>query len=398
MNILMILDGEFPPDERIEKEAVTLINEGNNVAIVCLNYGSQTGEELYKGIHIYRLKINRNLRNKLLGTYLIIPIYRIIWKRWLTQLLSELPVDVLHVHDLPLSDICIMLAKTHGLKVVCDQHEFYSNWIVNTAHYNTFTGRLVKSLSNWGKYEKKNLRKADLVITVSEPLQEIYLYEVGISRDKIIVLPNTPSVSVFNHAKTDRGIIDKYRNNFVLFYAGHIDILRGINTILESLPLLRDSIPGLKFIFAGKFTGKYYDPLKYVKELGITDLVEYLGWLPLSLLPSYIAASDICIHVPPAISLEVNNSIATKIYQYVLMHKPVIVGQAAMMRQLVEDNRIGLSINESDPRDLAEKIKLLYSTPSLLSEFSENARQIASKYTWEETSGSFVKYYKKLNS
>lgn len=398
MKILMLLDGEFPPDERVEKEAISLINEGNNVSILCLNYSNQATEESYKGIHIHRKKINRSIRNKLLGTYLITPFYRIIWRRSILKLLAKFPADIIHIHDLPLSDIGVRFGKSRGLKVVCDQHEFYSNWIVNTAHYNTFTGTIVKSFSNWKRYEKTNLRKADLVITVEEPLRKIYISEVGINPEKIIVTPNTPSVSVFNQQQIDQDIIEKYRENFMIFYAGHLDILRGIDTVIESLPLLRDSIPGLKFVFAGQFTEKYYNPLKYIEKLGVADLTEYLGWKPLSILPSYIAASDVCIHVPPAISLEVNSSVATKIYQYIVMWKPVIVGQARMMRQLVEDNRIGMSIKESDPQDLADKIKLLYTTPSLLKEYSENARKIAPKYTWEETSRSFTECYTKLKS
>ena len=263
MKILMILDGEFPPDERVEKEAISLINEGNNVSILCLNYGNQATEELYKGIHIHRKKINRVIRNKLLGTYLITPFYRIIWRRSILKLLANFPADVIHVHDLPLSDVAVRIGKSKGLKVVCDQHEFYSNWIVNTAHYNTFPGNIVKSFSNWKRYEKTNLRKADLVITVEEPLRKIYISEVGINPEKIIVTPNTPSVSVFNRQHIDQDIIEKYRENFMIFYAGHLDILRGIDTVIESLPLLRDSIPGLKFVFAGQFTEKYYNPLKY---------------------------------------------------------------------------------------------------------------------------------------
>jgi glycosyltransferase involved in cell wall biosynthesis len=398
MKILMILDGEFPPDERVEKEAISLINEGNNVSILCLNYGKQTVEELYKGIHIHRIRINRSIRNKLLGTYLILPFYRLIWRRSILRLLAKFPADIIHIHDLPLSDIGVSLGKSHGLKVVCDQHEFYSNWIVNTAHYNTFLGTIVKSFSNWKKYEKTNLSKADLVITVEEPLRKIYISEVGINPEKIIVTPNTPSVSVFNREQIDHDIIEKYRENFMIFYAGHLDILRGIDTVIESLPLLRDSIPGLKFVFAGQFTEKYYNPLKYIEKLGVADLTEYLGWKPLSVLPSYIAASDVCIHVPPAISLEVNSSVATKIYQYIVMWKPVIVGQARMMRQLVEDHRIGMSIKESDPQDLADKIKLLYTKPSLLKEYSENARKIAPNYTWEVTSRPFTDCYNKLKS
>jgi glycosyltransferase involved in cell wall biosynthesis len=398
MNILMILDSEFPPDERVEKEAVSLINAGNRVSILCLNYGSQPSVELYKGVNIYRIKINRTFRNKLMGTFLITPFYRNIWKRAILRLLVKFPADIIHIHDLPLSDVGISLQKSHGLKIVCDQHEYYSNWIVNTAHYNTFAGRIVKFLSNWKKYEKINLNKADLVITVEEPLRKIYLSEVGIKPERIIVIPNTPSISVFNHQKIDNEIVDRYRDNFMIFYAGHLDILRGIDTIIESLTLLRNSVPGLKFVFAGQFTSKYYNPLKYIEKLGVTNMTEYLGWKPMSVLPSYIAASSVCIHVPPATSMEVNSTVSTKIYQYIVMRKPVIVGAAALMRQFVEDNRIGLSIKESDPKDLADKIKLMFNNPDLLKQFSDNAGKIASKFCWEETSKPLIESYNKFIS
>lgn len=396
MKILMILDGEFPPDDRVEKEAITLMNENCEVLVLCLSYGAQPVEEIYRNIKIRRLKINKTVRNKLLGTYLVTPFYKWIWRSKIREILRDFKAVVIHVHDLPLSDVAINVARAHKLKVVCDQHEFYSNWIVNTAHYNTMAGKLVKLFSNWKKYERENLQKADLVITVEEPLKRIYTNETGIPSGKIVVLPNTPTLTLFSSLSVDKEVLNKYRDDFMIFYAGHIDILRGINTIIESLPLLRERVPGIKFVFAGSFTGKYYNPLKYIGELGVSELTEYIGWVPLSEIPSYIAASKVCIHVPPAISLEVNSSVATKIYQYIIMGKPLIVGQAKMMRELVEENGVGLSIKESDPADLADKIEYLYKNPAKLAEFSANARRIAVKFTWEETSKPFIDHYKKL--
>lgn len=391
----MILDGEFPPDERVEKEAVSLIKAGNRVSLICLNYGTRKDQEEYNGIFISRIKINRYIRNKLQATYLVFPFYRYLWKRTIRKFLWKNPCDIIHIHDLPLSDIGIKLKKSFNIKVVCDQHEYYSNWIVNTAHYNTMTGKVVRFLSDWRKYEKKCLSKADKVITVEQPLKRIYMDELHLDSDKIIVLPNTPSSAIFNLTNVDQDITKKYHNNFVIFYAGNVDILRGINTIIEALSLLKGSIPNLKFVLAGRFNSKYYDPLEYAEKLGVSDLFDYVGWIPLSKLPSYIAASDICLHVPPAISREVNSTISGKIYQYILMNKPVIVGAASMMREFVEVNKIGLSIKDSDPADLADKIKLMYSTPGLMDEYAENAGKIAHKFSWEETSGTFIGFYKK---
>lgn len=392
----MLLDGEFPPDERVEKEAVSLIHHGNEVSLLCLNYGKQVPTELYNGIYVIRIKINKNIRNKLLATYLILPFYKFFWKSKVERLLKLNQIDVLHIHDLPLSDIGIRLRKKHYIKVVCDQHEYYSKWIVNTAHYNTPVGKMVKLFSNWDSYEKKYLPSADLVVTVEQPLKDFYVSECRIKNERIVVLPNTPSIKLFNYNSIDQKIIDKFNDYFVIFYAGSIDILRGIDTIIGSLPLLRKKIPNLKFVFAGRFNPKYYDPIRIINNMGVSELTEYLGWIPLSSLPAYIAASDICVHVPPISSDEVNNSIATKIYQYLLMHKPVIVGQAKLMREFVEKNKFGLSIRESDSNDLADKIYHLYSSPGLIQEFTRNAKKVAFEYTWEQTSKSFIDSYEKL--
>jgi glycosyltransferase involved in cell wall biosynthesis len=394
MNILMILDGEFPPDERVEKEAISLISSGNMVYILCLNYGKFSDLENYRGIEIIRIRITKSLRNKMQALYLIIPLYRILWRKKIESVIREKSIDVIHIHDLPLSDIGIRLRKRYNLRVVCDQHEFYSNWIVKTAHYNTFVGRLISFFSNWEKYERSNLSMADLVITVESPLRDLYINTRNVDNKKIIILPNTPLKSLFNYENVDKTIVDSYKNYFVLLYAGHIDILRGIDTVIAALPMVRNEIPGFRFILAGKFNKRYYDPLAYAKQLGVNDMIEYHEWIPLDQLPSYIAASRICIHIPPAISREVNSTIASKIYQNIVMNRATIVGQAKMMNSFVERNKIGLSIKESDPADLADKLKLLYAEPGLLKSFEENTKMIAERYCWEVTSEPLLGHYR----
>ena len=111
MNILMILDGEFPPDERVEKEALSLISAGNTVYILSLNYGKQKDSEIYRGIGILRIKINKSLRNKMQALYLIFPLYRILWRKKIESVIRKKSIDIIHIHDLPLSDIGISLRK-----------------------------------------------------------------------------------------------------------------------------------------------------------------------------------------------------------------------------------------------------------------------------------------------
>jgi len=390
----MILDKEFPPDERVEKEAISLIENGHFITLLCLTYGNENSFEEYHGINIYRIYINKKLRNKIAATYLIFPFYRWFWKKHINDIIKNHSIQAIHVHDLPLTDIAVKIKTQNNIKLICDQHEYYSNWINKTAHYNTKIGKVVKLLSNWRKYEKENLSKADLVITVEEPLKECYISEVKICQSKIISLPNTPLLKYFTQNNIDNSITEKYKDNFNIFYAGGIDILRGISTILKSLELLYNKIPEIKFIMAGKII-KPFDLFDEIHKLKIEPYVDFVGWIPLNILPSYIAASNICIHVPPATHDEVNKTIATKIYQYAAMNKFIIVGQAKMMKEFVTNNRLGVAIKESDHNDLANKILEYYNNYKTSSLYLDT-KQVSANYFWESSVKVLIDAYNNL--
>jgi glycosyltransferase involved in cell wall biosynthesis len=198
------------------------------------------------------------------------------------------------------------------------------------------------------------------------------------------VIPNTPLAKVFNSTNIDYNIAEKYKDSFPIFYAGGIDYLRGLSTVLAAISILKERMPTIKFVVAGKIV-KPYDFLAEIERYGVGKQVDYLGWLDVSLIPSYIFASKICIHVPPATHDEVNMSISTKIYQYMAMRKPIIVGQAKLMKSLVEESGIGVSINESDPEDLATKLLLYYNDTNALDAINTNYEKASGKYFWEGT-------------
>ena len=392
----MILENTFPPDVRVEKEALSLIKSGHKVFILCYSLDKKPNYENYKSIIVYRFQINKVLRNKLAGLHLILPFYQKLWEYHIKKIIKTNKIDILHIHDLPLCNVGVKLKKQFGYKLVCDQHEYYSNWIVHTDTYNKFPGNIIKHFSNWKEFEKDYLPQSDLVITIEEPLRTIYIKNIGIDPNKIICVPNTPLKSIFNKDNIKLKIVKKYQKYFVIFYAGGIDILRGINIIMESLILIKSSIPNIKFVFAGNIF-KGYNPLQHAEELGVSDLIEYTGFLPIEEIPTYISASDICVFVPPVNREEINKTIATKIYQYLAMKKPIIVSQAKLMHDFVISNKIGLVLNEYSKENFAEKVMILYNNPNLRKKISNNAKLISENYYWEKTSEMLIDMYNDIS-
>jgi len=393
----MVLNEEFPPDFRVEKEAQSLINEGHQITILCYTTrNDQPKEAAYDGIRIKRVRINKALRDKLHALYLVIPFHKWIWEHRINKIMKEDKPDVIHIHDLPFADIGVKMKKKYGVKLICDQHEYYSNWIGQNAHLNTFIGKIVKKLSNWKKYERKNLNQADLVMTIEEPLRQIYIDEVGISPEKVITSPNTPPKD-FAESTIHQEILDRYKDNFVLFYSGGIDILRGVFTAINAMPEIARHIPEVKLVLAGK-VWKKYDPVAKAKSLDVEQYVDFVGWVSIDQMPSYIQASNICFHVPPAHNKEINRTIQTKIYQYLHLGKPVIVGQAKMARDFITQNNLGFAIRENDSKDFAEKVIYLYDHPHEREKISKNAQTISKNYFWEKTIKNMVNFYTDLST
>jgi glycosyltransferase involved in cell wall biosynthesis len=392
--VLMVLDKEFPSDERVEKEIRSLQENGFTVAIAVYTFGSRPLQENFNGYTIYRKPISK-FTFKSSAAILVMPHYFRFWYAYLDEILRKDKFDIIHIHDLPLSGTGYEMAVKYNLKLVCDQHEFYSNWIVRTNHYNTLPGKIIRLFSNWIKYEKESLSKADLVITVADSLKKLYIDKVGIRPDKIITLPNTPGLSVFNYNNVDPSVGDRFKGRYILFYAGGLDHLRGIEFVIEALQELKKTIPEILFVIAGK-ENRSFNLQELIRHHHAEENVVFAGWLPLKELPSYIAMSHICVFVPRADNLEINNTIVTKIYQYASMGKPIIVSEAALMKKFVETNRIGYSVPYGNIPEFCEKVKFIKNHPELDSLIRANGVNIAEQNSWENTSVEFIERYKEL--
>lgn len=384
----MVLDILYPPDDRPEKEAISLIEAGFEVHLLCPRRKGLPIEEIYKGIHVHRFSINNNLRKKLSSAYLVLPFYRWIWQKRIERMIVEQGIDILHIHDLPFCDIGWKMAEKYGLKLVCDQHEYWSNWIGTTAHYNTVTGKIVNIFSDWKGFEKKYLRKADLVITVTEPLREAYIKEVGIQSSKVITIPNTPARRYFHLKNIEREIVQKFEDQFVIFYAGVMSITRGIELIIRALPELEKNIPNIRFVVAGRIS-RNCDPVHLAQREGVSHLVKFLGWLNIEELPSFMAASKIGVFTPTNLENdEINKTIATKVYQYAAMHLPIIVSKAKMMQAFVEKNELGFAVDVENTDDFIRTVKMIYADyEKIKSQVSKNSEKLFKKTNvfWEDT-------------
>src|SRR5690242_17999081 len=121
MHVCMLLGGrDFPPDIRVEKEALALRDAGHDVTILCDGGSGRPEREAWNGCAIVRVPahpITAPLSD-------LVRIATLRDPRFGRALHGLVPgCDVLHVHDLPLAATALAFARRRRIPVILDLHE-----------------------------------------------------------------------------------------------------------------------------------------------------------------------------------------------------------------------------------------------------------------------------------
>lgn len=388
-NILMVLDEEFPPDDRVYKEAQSLIKEGFNVSIACYTFTNKPEFEEFEGINIFRKKIPTFIYKSSIAI-LKIPIYFNWWRKYIENVLSKKDFQIIHIHDLPLTKIGVYFKQKHKLKLVVDLHENWPAVLEKAKHINTFWGKLLSSHKQWREYEGDILKHADLIITVVDEMKE-RLKLLGINNE-ISVLENTINLDNFTSLKLQKNEQDK---NFKLIFAGALNVERGLQYVIKGLNLIKQKIPNLKLIIIGN--GSYKKHLeKLIVQHKLEDVVEFLGWKPLNELLSIIYQADINL-IPHLKWEQTDCSSPNKLFQYMFVKTPLLVSNCNSIARIVNNTKSGLSYKYNDYKEFAGLVEFLYKNPDKRKEMGENGKQaVLTKYNWSITVQDFLIKYKSL--
>ncbi|WP_439132674.1 glycosyltransferase family 4 protein, partial [Polaribacter sp.] len=162
MNIGMILDETFPPDPRVENEAISLIDAGHKVTLFCLTYGNEQQSEIINGITVKRYLSNQ-LEYKLSALAYTVPFYTFLMKKKVKKFIRAHKIDAIHIHDIRIADAVFKANKNTMLPVILDLHENRPEIMQFYPHLSKFPGKYIISPKKWKQKEEIFINKADKV-------------------------------------------------------------------------------------------------------------------------------------------------------------------------------------------------------------------------------------------
>lgn len=384
--VLMVLQSDFPPDMRVEKEALSLIASGYKVTILCDNRIKRPRRSNYKGINIRRMRHHSFFNGKLHRLINLPTPINPLWFHKIKKTAKQIHADILHVHDLPLAYTTIQIGRQFKIPVVFDLHENYPAamqlWRTPGLMGSTFRNPdLAKRI------EKECLKHADKIIVVSHEHKTL-LSSQGVITKKIYVVENTPRKSLAQN-NTPNNVSN---SEFILLHFGRLSIERNIELALQAIHKILPSIPNLKVVLIGN--GPQLEELKQMAhDLKVADYVEFKGWMNLHDAIPYFQKSKICFLTQSSNAL-IDNGIPNKLFEYMALGKPILAANSKAISKIITKTKCGEIFLSGSVDSFVEHVVKMKESKKPYGTYGKKA--ILEKYNWEQTEKSLIKLYKSL--
>lgn len=217
--------------------------------------------------------------------------------------------------------------------------------------------------------------------------------------DKIVIIPPGVDTKMFHPIPNARARewIGSYDDKTVLF-VGRIDPVKGLDTWFRAMKLVVDRDPTLRqrmcVCLIGGDLDDDTDPdselarLQVLKEeLGIGDIVTFLGGRAQASLPFYYSAADAVV-MPSRYE-----SFGLAALEAMACGTPVVASDVGGLSYLVRDGVTGFLVPEGNSELFAERISLLLHDGKLRNAMGKRGIEEAQEYSWWNIGEQMVELY-----
>jgi glycosyltransferase involved in cell wall biosynthesis len=388
--ILMILQSEYPPDIRLEKEIKSLVEHGYQVVLLSNNKSKLPRIERINGALVCRLPFYKGLPAELSALFNVPLFFNPVWLWQIHKLIDRYQMDLLHVHDLPLALSAVLMGKIHRKPVIFDVHENYPAALEIWGAKGPFSF-FVRNPKLAVCLEKTCLKHAEKILVVAEEHKRLLLSR-GNPGSKIHVVGNTVDYESYIQIAPKKEILDRYQDSFLLGYVGKFGVERDLETAIRALAALRTEIANVRLVLVGD--GPNAQGLKDLAgELGLKELVDFTGWVDFADTVSYIKACSICIIPQPSNEL-IDYGVPHKLFQYMALERPVLCSDSKALVSVVATSQCGEIFRSHSPQSFAESAKKI--ARSGVPYGSNGARAIQEKYNWNQSAKELLSVYRQL--
>ncbi len=252
--------------------------------------------------------------------------------------------------------------------------------------------------------ERQVLQVADAIIaaTLAEQAQLQFLYQADVK--KIFVIPPGVDTSHFYPIPADeaKGVIGMSPKDRMILFVGRIEPLKGLDILIRAMDAMRrdcgnKECPNILTIIGGEpdaspelMNAEMARLQALCRELGMDDLVMFVGKRSQDTLPYYYSAADVVV-MPSHYE-----SFGMVALEAMACGTPVVASQVGGLAFLVQDGITGYVVPVGETELLSSRLTSLIRDDQLRAKMGEQAALLAKDYAWERIAGRIIAVYQGL--
>lgn len=240
---------------------------------------------------------------------------------------------------------------------------------------------LAKLLQN---IEKKLTSKISKIILTSPYFWKEY-FSKFIEVDKYLYIPNAPSKRLFSK------YVKKEHDNFTIGFIGSVRYVEQLKMLID---VVEEIDKNLKVFIAGSGPG-YNEIKEYSKD---KEFVEIYG--PYNYEKEIVSLYEKVDCTYAVYNTKINNvkiALPNRLYESIVCEIPIIATKTTVLGKFIEENQIGININE-DKEELKEVLFKLINSREFINLYQKNCGKIKSDYYYELNSEKLLNEYIKLTT
>lgn len=226
-------------------------------------------------------------------------------------------------------------------------------------------------------------RRADVIIAANEFARQ-HLLTIGIPESRIHkILPGVDTERI-HPAPPRPDLVEKHKlsGKVVLLTLARLVPRKGIDLLLRALPCVLKRVPTLRYLIGG--IGPLHDDLtQLVRDLGLQDVVEFIGKVPSDQVSDYYNLCDLFAMVNRSDSGGDIESFGMVFVEANGAGKPVLGGRSGGTGESIEEGVTGLIADPDSLDDISAKLLLLMENCSLRATLGRaGLARVQRDYSW----------------
>ena len=261
--------------------------------------------------------------------------------------------------------------------------------------------RLYSIISLFGKpFAKLSYVLPDMLVVISNsaakyvannyhPKVLIYTMPIGVDPDRY---PSRTKESSRKELIQKNILPAVLENKFIVLYAGVITKVTKVINLIYAADKLKNNQNNIAFLIIGE--GEEKESIEQFKSDNMINNLYLLPFQDAKWVPYIISAADVCV-VPLSPESIYETTLPTKFFDYLACNKPQIGICGGELEELINTNKIGLTVKDGEIDRLVNVVLSLSNSPSLIDSMILNSGQLLSNFTLSRLSFNFDKALRK---